>query len=160
MFHFYNEFSRIFPNYTILEHSKYIYKNIQKKQKVLDNQEEEEEKEAKRKFNLKNIMKIQIIDTENYDSIMKVNVSEDSFINMNIKISKESENEDYSLIELERLISDIENQEAKLKNNNSGKTKTNFKLNLTNVKSFKNLYNEHDSTHINSIFKGIFYIFT
>ena len=94
MFDFYQEFSRIFPNYTIIEQSKYIYKNIQKKQKVLDNLEEEEEKLHKKKFNLKNIKKIQIIDTENYESIMKVNNSNESFINKNLDNSKDSYKDD------------------------------------------------------------------
>ena len=41
---YYNSCSVIFPNYVILHESKYIYKNIRKKQKVIDNQQEQEEK--------------------------------------------------------------------------------------------------------------------
>ena len=44
----------IFPNYILLPESKYLYKNIQRKQRVIDNQQEmeqEQEQEKKRKHN-------------------------------------------------------------------------------------------------------------
>jgi len=173
MFDFYNEFSRIFPNYTILEQSKYIYKNIQKKQKVLDNLEEEEEKAIKKKFNLKTIKKIQIIDTENYESIMKVNITNESFIEKNIDInnSKESKNskkmldKSYisndnsvdSLIGLERIINDIEDVENKLlfKYN---KIKDNFK-HAIEIKASKLGIDHNDNEHnynYKTISKGLY----
>lgn len=37
---FYEKYSKIFPNYTIMEGAKYLYKNIQKKQKMIDNLQE------------------------------------------------------------------------------------------------------------------------
>ena len=37
---FYDKYSKVFPNYTIMEGSKYLYKNIQKKQKMIDNLQE------------------------------------------------------------------------------------------------------------------------
>jgi len=48
IFEYYDSCSVIFPNYVILPESKYIYKNIQRKQRVIDQQQElEEEKERK-----------------------------------------------------------------------------------------------------------------
>ena len=44
IFDYYECCSVIFPNYVILYESKYIYKNIQKKQRVIDKQQEQEEK--------------------------------------------------------------------------------------------------------------------
>ena len=44
IFNYYESCSVIFPNYVILHESKYIYKNIQKKQKLIDLQQEKEDK--------------------------------------------------------------------------------------------------------------------
>ena len=44
IFDYYKSCSVIFPNYVILPESKFIYKNIQKKQKVIDVNQEQEEK--------------------------------------------------------------------------------------------------------------------
>ena len=54
IYEYYNICSVIFPNYVNLHESKYIYKNIRKKQKVIDNQQEQEEKQEKlKKGNIK-----------------------------------------------------------------------------------------------------------
>ena len=54
IYEYYNSCSVIFPNYVTLHESKYIYKNIRKKQKVIDNQQEQEEKQEKiKKGNIK-----------------------------------------------------------------------------------------------------------
>ena len=44
IFNYYESCSIIFPNYFVLHESKYIYKNIQKKQRIIDLQQEREEK--------------------------------------------------------------------------------------------------------------------
>ena len=44
IFNYYESCSIIFPNYVVLHESKYIYKNIQKKQRIIDIQQEREEK--------------------------------------------------------------------------------------------------------------------
>ena len=44
IFNYYESCSIIFPNYVVLHESKYIYKNIQKKQRLIDIQQEREEK--------------------------------------------------------------------------------------------------------------------
>lgn len=36
MFEFYEKFSKVFPNYVILPENKYMFKNIEKKQRVYD----------------------------------------------------------------------------------------------------------------------------
>ncbi len=47
IFEYYDSCSVIFPNYVILPESKYIYKNIQRKQRIIDNQEDLENKKKK-----------------------------------------------------------------------------------------------------------------
>ena len=49
IYDYYNSCSVIFPNYVVLHESKYIYKSIRKKQKVIDNQQEQEDKKEKLK---------------------------------------------------------------------------------------------------------------
>ena len=41
-FEYYELYSKIFPNYTAITESKYLYQNIQKKQKMIDQQEQME----------------------------------------------------------------------------------------------------------------------
>ena len=71
IFDFYEENSKIFPNYIILSESRYIYKNIQKKQKLIDQLQEMEiiEKEKSNKINYKEY-KNKVINTEECNSIM------------------------------------------------------------------------------------------
>ena len=47
LFDYYKSCSVIFPNYVVLRESKYIFKNIRKKQKVIDNQQEQDDKNEK-----------------------------------------------------------------------------------------------------------------
>ena len=47
LFDYYKSCSIIFPNYVLLHENKYIFKNIRKKQKVIDNQQEQDEKREK-----------------------------------------------------------------------------------------------------------------
>ena len=79
-FDYYHIYSKIFPNYTSLKESKYIYKNIHKKQKMIDLQQEEESEE-KRKEKEKKYIKHQrkknkneintIFNNDVYNSIIK-----------------------------------------------------------------------------------------
>ena len=58
-FEYYELYSKIFPNYTAIVESKYLYQNIQKKQKMIDLQEqmEIEKQKMKNKENEKDIIK-------------------------------------------------------------------------------------------------------
>ena len=49
---FYEKYSKIFPNYLVLKENKYLYRNIRKKQKMIDafNEIKREEKENRRKL--------------------------------------------------------------------------------------------------------------
>ena len=71
LFEFYQKFSLIFPNYVILPESKYIYKNIKRKQKIINFQQEEERKENII-FNLSHIKNNTIFTTQALDSIFNL----------------------------------------------------------------------------------------
>ena len=61
---FYDEFSKIFPNYTTLRESKFMYKNIKRKQKLIDNLQEKENL-----FSDEDYCAERLFDTENLKSI-------------------------------------------------------------------------------------------
>ena len=71
IYEYYNSCSVIFPNYVNLHESKYIYKNIRKKQKVIDNQQEQEEKQEKiKKGNIKLETNEEFFTTKTFNSIL------------------------------------------------------------------------------------------
>ena len=56
-YEYYDAYSKIFPNYTALRESKYIYKNLHKKQKMIDLQQEMEESNERKKQELEELLK-------------------------------------------------------------------------------------------------------
>ena len=74
LYDYYEETSVIFPNYTPLIEAKYIYKNIMKKQKVIDEQQDLEDKQNYEKTHkIKNEIlrkKDCVFDTFAYDEIL------------------------------------------------------------------------------------------
>ena len=50
---FYEKYSIIYPNYIILPESKYIYRNLNKKQKIIDNQESSKKEKSGKKKSIK-----------------------------------------------------------------------------------------------------------
>lgn len=71
LYDYYENYSKIFPNYIILPEAKYIYKNIQKKQKLIDTQQLLEAEGEKRL----NDSLSQIFNTRIHDSIMNLSTS-------------------------------------------------------------------------------------
>lgn len=66
LYDYYENYSKIFPNYIILPEAKYIYKNIQKKQRLIDTQQMLEADNQKKKDDDSSY----IFDTKIQDSIM------------------------------------------------------------------------------------------
>ena len=60
-FEYYELYSKIFPNYTAIYESKYLYQNIQKKQKMIDQQEQREIEKQKMKDKEENSL-VKILD--------------------------------------------------------------------------------------------------
>ena len=147
---YYDTYSRIFPNYTGLPESKYIYKNIHKKQKMIDQQQNMEQNE-KRKY--KGITKgdqydNQVFSTEVCNSIandssymnylfgLKGNKKKDSNANNSSKgngnINSDMNIIDDSMLNINKIVMHIEsieqkqNEEVNKNNNTNGYSNGNF----------------------------------
>ena len=121
---YYYETSVIFPNYTPLNEAKYIYKNIMRKQKVIDQQQELEEQNDDKKKKNRKITNKNVFDTLVYDDILNqsesilriifgINKGKKNNIenNKNENIIENSDNKSYEKIE--NLIDKIQNLEKK-----------------------------------------------
>lgn len=69
LYEYYNASSMLFPNYTALPEGKYFYKNIMKKQKVIDLIEAMDEEKENQKKNKKDKEEDRVFDTKIYESI-------------------------------------------------------------------------------------------
>ena len=120
-FEYYHLYSYIFPNYTTLKESKIIYKNIHKKQKIIDLQQEEEYEMKMKELEImqlkhqrkKNKQGVNIIfDNEVYNSIIK----QSNDLNMILfgieKNKKENKNEElyksFTSFDIKDIIKSIE----------------------------------------------------
>ena len=137
IFDYYHSSTVIFPNYVILEEKKYIYKNIQKKQQIINIQQEQEEMENNKKNKEKNEEKLKIEDDDNInfdsDSTSKSNILTSHALNSilnqtntsnNIKLFGLNKNSNTSE-DLVKFIEKINNEEKKIsiKNKSSNKNK-------------------------------------
>ena len=82
IFNFYESYSKIFPNYMILAENKYLYKNIRKKQKVIDafNQIKKEEEENRKSLKKEDKGEVVIFDENIQESINRYRPSGASFL--------------------------------------------------------------------------------
>ena len=119
-YEYYETYSRIYPNYTVLPEAKYIYKNIHKKQKMIDQQQEIEESEERKKENNKNKKNKRnnekgdlVFNTEIYNSI--VNESEDLY-NLLFGINKNFENSEKTQEDFNKIIQEIKKSENQIYN--------------------------------------------
>ena len=119
-FEYYEKYSRIYPNYTVLNESKYIYRNIHKKQKMIDLQQKIEESEEKRKqINLNNKHKRNkekddlVFSTDIYNSI--VNNSQDLY-SILFGINKKNKNQGKSIEDINKIIDEIEKYNVEIPN--------------------------------------------
>ena len=73
---FYNKYSKIFPNYIIMNGAKYLYKNIQKKQKMINNLQEMRKQERRnRRLCLSNFNESNVIGKTTMQSVLNVTSS-------------------------------------------------------------------------------------
>jgi hypothetical protein len=108
IFEFYEINSKIFPNYIILSESRYIYKNIQKKQKLIDQLQEMEVLENEKKVPPKdNPLKDRVLNTEECNSILNQTQSIYNF--------KSTRNNSFnnSVCSIEMLVNNIEKADCK-----------------------------------------------
>ena len=151
-FKYYHTYSKIFPNYTTLRESKYIYKNIYKKQKMIDLQQEEESEEKRKKYELENLKHQRkknkqeintIFDNDVYNSIIKQ--SQDLYMllfgiekNKKENINNDELKSSFNSLDIKNIIKSIEKFDYYSKN----------ECELNNLKSKKSIKKENNSSLI------------
>ena len=153
IFEYYDSCSVIFPNYVILPESKYIYKNIQRKQRVIDNQQDLEDKLENIK---KGLIKIKdddnpVFNTVELDSIL--DQTDTSGIRNFFGIQKNNdsnlESKNISVENIIKKISSAENFNNEIKNQNERAKNINFiTINSSKIKG-RNYNRNMDSGFIN-----------
>ena len=137
---FYEKYSKIYANYTVIPESKYMYKNIKRKQKMIDqmqnndvNSEFEEDEESKEDIS-NTVFSSTVI-----NSIYKRTLS-------TLNKSQNSKNTEQSINEFLEKIDKMEN-DTKNKENRFKKMRNNFLVNKkqTPPKSLKSNRNNHDN---------------
>ena len=147
IYEYYISCSVIFPNYVILPESQYIYKNIQRKQRVIDIQQEQEDKEENIKNGLIELEKEPtVFNTQAFDSIL--NQTDTSGVKQYFGVVPDmGDNED-----MLKLVNHIETAEKKVKGKNSNSK--NKKGNICKLKKDNNnmINNYMSSQYQNTIF--------
>ena len=133
IYEYYISCSVIFPNYVILPESQYIYKNIQRKQRVIDIQQEQEDKEE----NVKNGLIEQekeptIFNTQAFDSILNQTDTSGAklYFGLSTEVSKGCGDQ-----EMLKLVNNIDNAEKKINLNTNNKKN---RINVCKLKKGKN----------------------
>ena len=141
IFNFYESYSKIFPNYMILPESIYLYRNIRKKQKMIDafnqikKEEEENRNSLKKELNNKEKGAIMIFNKNIQESINRYHPSGTSFL-FNSIISGFMKNNNNNESNLNSLISISLNKAYPLNNKK-----------ITNKNSKQNSF-EYDNSEI------------
>lgn len=120
-YEFYTKYSKLFPNYIPLYESKYIYKNIHKKQKIIDLQQNEEKNEEKTRN--KNENNDNIFSSKVYNSMVNNSALNSTIFGIHKKKVNDINNDSFSKIEslinsIEKYEYDFENEYQQPKNNN------------------------------------------
>lgn len=127
-FSYYDQYSISYPNYTILPESKYIYKNIHKKQRMLEKQQSMEKDESERKKSTKEIKDNKADNNNNKDifnsnvyySILKGSENDCNSIFGLSKRDNKEDNDNISVSLINDIITNIDNSEKEkeqIKNN-------------------------------------------
>ena len=136
---FYAKYSKIYANYTVIPESKYMYKNIKRKQKMIDQIQNDDNNESN-----KSTLSNQIVFTKN--AINSINSITKSIYNNNsdsINLSNQSYNS------INKLINKLSNEEEKSKNENNNKKNIKNKNN-SNENNCNNLDNKKSINKNNS----------
>ena len=145
IFEYYDSCSVIFPNYVILPESKYIYKNIQRKQRIIDNQEDLENKKKKIQ---KGLIK-ESNDLEQFFTIQALDSILDQTDTSGIKkffgVNQDDNSE--KNISLENIINKITNAE----NNNNTKFMSERKFSNTTLKKNNDINKKRMGLNFNTI---------
>ena len=148
---YYKSCSVIFPNYVVLQESKYIFKNIRRKQKVIDNQQEQDDKREKIKNGEINLDENDVFfTTKAFNSIL--NQTNTSNVKLFFGINSKSKNNDSeeTLNDIFKKILQAENKALIIKNNYILKKK-NIKNTLKTNYEIKTKINEYKMKNANNI---------
>ena len=127
-YEYYELYSKIFPNYTAFNEGKYLYQNIQRKQRMIDLQEkmEFEEKQNKEKNETSSLYsesRDNVFNTDAIDSILNGTNNEGIEILFDVNKNNLKQDEDIFNKEINEIIDEINNYETKRK-----KIETNHKI--------------------------------
>ena len=115
-FEYYNLYSKIFPNYTSIPEGKYFYINIQKKQRMIDlqeNMENEKSKERKLKKTNKKEIVLNVFNTSVINSILNRTNKEEMEMLFDVNLDNTMEEEDKFANKINKLINNINSYEIK-----------------------------------------------
>ena len=158
-YEYYDLYSKIFPNYTTFYEGKYLYQNIQRKQRMIDLQEqlEMEEENNKDKKNSNKLDKEKVFNTDAIDSILNGTNNEGMEIIFNVNKNNIKQDEDIFNKEINNIIDVINDYESKNTTNINNKNKksannnsNNFHIgNEVNKENKDNVWNKNISVPIN-----------
>ena len=175
-YEYYELYSKIFPNYTAFYEGKYLYQNIQRKQRMIDLQEKmelEERKNEKKKYessSYSDSKENNVFNTDVIDSILNGTNNEGIEIIFDVNKNNLNKEEDEFCCEIKELIDEIDNYEVKkkkieghnkiiknkfMKNNNFNHNFSNNNINSSkNISNKENLLNKNESVPINLNYKN------
>ena len=145
LFNYHIQTTIIFPNYCPLIESKYLYNNVIKKQRIIDEQQKLEEKKSKSKYNKNQKNKDILFTNSIYDEILNLSESVMRIIfginnkangnNSETKKDDEKENDlnsNNDNSELIALIKEMDNAEKNMKNINMNKKENEHNMKIIN----------------------------
>ena len=152
IFNFYNSYSKIYPNYLVIPENKCLYKNIRKKQRIIDEENVIKYNTPKNKDKDKKIL-------ENKKEIVFFNKSIIESINK-LNKSSNTKNNSSKELNLNNIISSMICSDIK-KSRNLNNDKKSYNINLNNnIDKNKNIYEFNDislNTQSSSILKNDFF---
>ena len=153
IYDYYESSSYLFPNYTAINEGKYIYKNIIKKQNLIDYLEDLEDKKKEKEEKRKNRKKqshneesssyIEVFDTKVYDNIRK-ETGNDSKINELFCVENKENNDYDSFASIAKLTEMIKEKDKEI---NKGKKENNTNFNTNNNLNKKSNNNNSVKEH-------------
>ena len=147
-FEYYNLYSKIFPNYTTFHEGKYLYLNIQRKQRMIDLQEKLEIKakqnREKESFGTENENKEKIFNTDAIDSILNGTNNEGMEILLGVNKNNIKQDEEKFDKEVNEIIDKINVFETKAKKIKEEKHHINNN-NINNITNNNNINNDKDT---------------
>ena len=154
-YEYYDLYSKIFPNYTTFYEGKYFYQNIQRKQRMIDLQEqmEMEEENNREKIKSSKLDKEKVFNTDAIDSILNGTNNEGMEIIFNVNKNNINQDEDIFNKEVNNIIDVINDYESKNVTNINNKNKkianNNNNFHIGNEANKDNIWNKNISVPIN-----------